>query len=317
MTLKKKKGCWIAAGVFFIILGGVVLVIADRVLNPILHNVLNPPRQTTEDFVRRGVKVRPEQLSGHGEEVYTEGSDGKQLRGWYLPSIRQPNTSPLVILLHGMGDGCETLLEGGVAFQREGINSLCIDHRGFGKSEGSLSFGVQEREDIRNWIEWARNKKGFGGNIGIYGGSYGAGIGLQALAVNPKVDCMVAFHPFTDLRDLIRHHFKEYTGFSWLPVISQFAERKLYGAIGAEGRDDVSAISLLENRDQVPPIFLVHGTADTIIPVEHSRRLKNHFPGQVEYIEVEGAGHDDLLSKGPPDLFVRTRRFFARNLLRD
>ncbi|MCA9446440.1 MAG: alpha/beta fold hydrolase [Candidatus Omnitrophica bacterium] len=310
----KKKGC-LAASAAVLVFGVILLRWAtDRGLDPIIHNVLNPPRRTTEEFIRNGVKVTPQQHGGKGEEVFFEGEGGVRLRGWFMPSYGNLKSSPLVILLHGMGDGCELMLEAGVGLQKAGVNSLSVDHRGFAKSEGSLSFGVHEREDVRRWIEWARREKGIQGPVGIYGGSYGAGVGLQALAVNPEVSCMVALHPFTDLRSLLRSQVKDYIGFGWIPLVTTFAENKFYREIGARGADDVSALSLLEKRDPVPPIFLVHGTADRVIPVEHSRWLSERFPESVEYVEIQGMGHEDPFKKGPPDLNSRIQQFLTRNL---
>jgi len=41
------------------------------------------------------------------------------------------------------------------------------------------------------------------------------------------------------------------------------------------------------------PLFLVHGTADEVIPVRHSQDLAKKFP-HAQYVEVKGAGHNNL-----------------------
>lgn len=194
---------------------------------------------------------------------------------------------------------------------------MCIDLRGFGKSEGSLSFGFHEREDVRFWIEWARDVKGIRGKIGLHGGSYGASVGLQAIAYCNQIDCMAAIHPYTDLKEIIRDQIQAYAGFRWLPLVSWFIERKFLRAIGATTWSDVSALELFAQREVPPAILLIHGSADRVIPVEHSRRLKQIYPDQVEYIEIPGSGHDDLFSHGPPDLSVRINQFLNNHLLRD
>ncbi len=38
------------------------------------------------------------------------------------------------------------------------------------------------------------------------------------------------------------------------------------------------------------PVFLIHGTADPIVNISYSQKLKNIYPG-CTYVEVEGAGH--------------------------
>ena len=43
--------------------------------------------------------------------------------------------------------------------------------------------------------------------------------------------------------------------------------------------------------------LLIHGARDEIIPVAHGRRLAEALP-RVTYLEVPGAGHNDLLGRG-------------------
>ena len=38
------------------------------------------------------------------------------------------------------------------------------------------------------------------------------------------------------------------------------------------------------------PVFLIHGTADPIVNISYSQKLKNIYP-KCTYVEVEGAGH--------------------------
>ena len=38
------------------------------------------------------------------------------------------------------------------------------------------------------------------------------------------------------------------------------------------------------------PVFLIHGTADPIVNITYSQKLKNIYP-RCTYVEVEGAGH--------------------------
>ena len=43
------------------------------------------------------------------------------------------------------------------------------------------------------------------------------------------------------------------------------------------------------------PVFLVHGTADEVIPVENSRKLLPLIPNpHKEYVEIPGGGHNNL-----------------------
>lgn len=70
-----------------------------------------------------------------------------------------------------------------------------------------------------------------------------------------------------------------------------------------------SPLSWVEASD--PPVFLLHGSADTVVPVHQSRRLRDALQAAavpVQYREVSGLGH------APPDA---TRNAEARAWVRD
>jgi pimeloyl-ACP methyl ester carboxylesterase len=43
-------------------------------------------------------------------------------------------------------------------------------------------------------------------------------------------------------------------------------------------------------------VLICHGSRDQTIPVTHSRILAKKFPYVAKYLEIESAGHADLLS---------------------
>jgi pimeloyl-ACP methyl ester carboxylesterase len=54
------------------------------------------------------------------------------------------------------------------------------------------------------------------------------------------------------------------------------------------------------NAERLPevdaPITIIHGTDDRIIPIRFGRRLAEAAPDRVRMIELEGAGHNDMLT---------------------
>ncbi|MEK8143616.1 dienelactone hydrolase family protein [Streptomyces sp. M10(2022)] len=55
------------------------------------------------------------------------------------------------------------------------------------------------------------------------------------------------------------------------------------------------------------PVLIVHGTADTFVPVESSRRHKSMFGGPVELVELDGAQHGFAV-RDDPRTWIRSRR---------
>ena len=54
------------------------------------------------------------------------------------------------------------------------------------------------------------------------------------------------------------------------------------------------------------PVLVLHGTRDTIIPIDHGRRVATALSGS-KWVEVEGYGHNDLL--GAPLVWTEMRSF--------
>ena len=61
------------------------------------------------------------------------------------------------------------------------------------------------------------------------------------------------------------------------------------------------------------PILIMHGANDRVIPIEHGRRLKNAAPASTVFLEIAGAGHNNLLDFGS----VKTAIEFFNKSIRD
>ena len=47
------------------------------------------------------------------------------------------------------------------------------------------------------------------------------------------------------------------------------------------------------------PVLLIHGTADTHIPIENSQAIFELLPAEKEFWKVDGAGHVGSIYKKP------------------
>ena len=110
-------------------------------------------------------------------------------------------------------------------------------------------------------------------SIIIYGQSLGSG---PATWLASRVDCgqLILQSPFSSLPDLMRRYAPIYP-MGWLAK---------YQFNNAERLPEVDA-----------PITIIHGTDDRIIPIRFGRMLAKAAPGRVRMIELEGAGHNDML----------------------
>ena len=128
-----------------------------------------------------------------------------------------------------------------------------------------------------------------------------------------SVNCCVAWYPATDLAETMRTvRDGEYTGFG-----ARFAWDNISRYVG-KTITDVNDAALVEAspvhyvREEMPPILLQHGDADTIAPIDQSRRFLRAAQAagaeQVSMDTLKGAEHGDS-AFGTGENMVRVRQF--------
>lgn len=149
--------------------------------------------------------------------------------------------------------------------------------------------------------------------IGVWGQSAGGHIGLMIglgsddgdensgdpiERSSNRVAAVVAYYPLTDLRGL-----------------SGPNERIAAFDFNADEEPNVSPILFVSEDD--PPVLLVHGDKDAIVPIEHSQNLElamSNLSLSVDFVTIEGAGHS---FDGEDYLKVQrlTKEFFVSQLV--
>ena len=173
-----------------------------------------------------------------------------------------------------------------------GYNVLLPDQRAHGYSGGhTITMGVKERYDARDWAVWARSHFGPEVPIFLMGVSMGAATVLLAAGLNlPDNVCgIVADCGYTSPREITRKCLPEYLpGF---PLGPTYAIGRLgailFGHFDPEDADctDAAAHSKV-------PIFFVHGDADDFVPYEMGRRNYEVCRAKGKrFLTVHGAEH--------------------------
>jgi acetyl esterase/lipase len=129
-------------------------------------------------------------------------------------------------------------------------------------------------------------------------------------AVDTSVQACVAFYGVYDFTD--RHGVYRHQG------LRRLLERRVMKAKLADARDAYERASPLSCiQPGIPPFFVIHGTNDTLVPVEEARRfsqaLREVEGGPVVYAEMPGAQHAFELFPSLRSLFVvhGVERFLA------
>ena len=151
-----------------------------------------------------------------------------------------------------------------------------VNYRGFGESGGkpaeealvgdalALFDALSARPDIR-------------GGIAAMGRSLGAGIAVRLAAARP-VDRVVLVSPYDSIEAVASHYFPS----------------ALVRAVIADRYDAKAHAPAL----RVPMLAVVAG-GDEVVPVERSKRLHDAWGGPKRWLELPGAGHNDLQDHAP------------------
>jgi pimeloyl-ACP methyl ester carboxylesterase len=146
-----------------------------------------------------------------------------------------------------------------------------IDHRAHGESEGkTISFGILERFDVIDWINYLISRFGRETSIFLYGISMGAATVLMAAGEDlPEcVKGVVADCPYIAPIDIIVKVGREMglPGFLVKPLAIVGA--RVYGGFSLTSCDPISAV-----RRAKIPILLIHGELDTFVPEYMSEKI--------------------------------------------
>ncbi|MCG8456920.1 MAG: lysophospholipase [Holophagales bacterium] len=207
------------------------------------------------------------------EELAIETSEGHTVVGW----LRERPEGPAVLFLHGNGENLETLRYSGLfeELHRLGASVLAIDYPGYGRSSGRAGEAALVASGLAGFEALAGRFPGR--ELYIVGWSLGAAVAIQAALPNEdRLAGLVLLSPWHDLQSLASRFFPG--------MLVRVALRDRYHS--AEAAD-----ALRE------PVLVVHGERDSIIPVDHGRRLADRLPEGSRFVALPNAGHNDLMAR--------------------
>ena len=184
--------------------------------------------------------------------------------------FRQPNPRGLIFFLHGNGGNLQSWTSDAEYYQRVNYDMFILDYRGYGKSTGQIESERQLHDDVR--AAWDSIAPLYDSKpIVIYGRSLGTALAAK-LAVEVDPELLILVSPFTSVVAMARQQY---------PYLPEWLVR--YPLQTDQLIADISA-----------PIIFVHGTADRLIPLEHSRRLQEQANTASKLLVIDRAGHNDI-----------------------
>lgn len=221
------------------------------------------------------------------ETVTIQSQDGLTLSGRYY---QVADGAPLDIGFHGYRSACLTDFSGGAELSLQlGHNLLLVDQRAHGKSQGrTITFGIQERWDVLNWVHYAVERFGENTKILLYGVSMGAATVLMAseLELPKNVKGIIADCPYSSPSKIIRKVARGMRIPDWLAWLFATVGAKVYGGFDLTETDAVQAV-----KNAKIPILLIHGESDGFVPCDMSAEIQAANPELVQRCTFPGADH--------------------------
>ena len=207
------------------------------------------------------------------EEVWLDTADGERVLAWHVPPR---GDKPVVLYFHGNGGALNLRVDRFKRIAAQGVGLLALSYRGYGGSSGTPS-EAGLIEDARAAYAFAAER--YAGRIAVWGESLGTGVAI-ALASEKPVTHVILDAPFTSTLDVAADLY-------WfLPVRLLMRD---------QFRSD------LRIKQVKAPVLIVHGEADTIVPIKYGERLLAMVPGEKRLVRYKDGWHVDLDRHGAAD----------------
>jgi fermentation-respiration switch protein FrsA (DUF1100 family) len=205
---------------------------------------------------------------------------------WFMPPVkRRPGERrPLVIFFHGNGEVIDNLPEQAEGFRELGMGVLLVEYPGFGRSSGKPGENSITETALAAYDAVVRREEVDPQRVVLFGRSLGGGAACALAARRPSA-ALILQSTFISTRAFARSY-----------LVPGFLVRDVF--------DNGSVLAAYRQ-----PVLLFHGSSDTTIPPEHSRRLQRLAP-HARLVEFP-CDHNDF----PPDWreFYRVIAAFLRD----
>ncbi|KGH88688.1 alpha/beta hydrolase [Oenococcus oeni] len=216
------------------------------------------------------VKDFQKRYQASGERV-TIKNDGLKLDAYYLPAGKATNKT--VIIIHGFRRNKTGMKAYTDMFANLGYNTLTVDNRGHGKSQGHyVGFGWLDKGDVEAWIRYliSKNKNVEIVPFGIsMGGATVAMMSGDSLPSNVKA--LIEDSGYTSVEAEITYEAKAMYNLPQKPFVSTVSLiSKLFA-----GYSYTEASSIKQVEKNTRPMLFMHGGADSYVPTKMVYQLYN------------------------------------------
>lgn len=226
-----------------------------------------------------------------------------------VANVLENDTKKVMIFMHGFRNQDFTDFSASTKlFYEDGYTLVLAHQRAHDLSEGKyLSYGINERNDCKRWIDWAIKTYGNDCNIVLNGVSMGCATVLMTLGYQlPKnVKACVADCGYTSPRDIFNYVVRRDKKLPAFPVVDVC--NFLCKIFAGFSIDDYTPIKAMETC-QTPVIF-IHGDEDRFVPTYMSKVNYDACKAPKKLLIVKGARHAACFEEQPDLCFATTKNF--------
>ncbi len=215
----------------------------------------------------------PTDLGMDYEETWAQTGGGRRLQCWHIPGDRRPELTWL--WFGGAGGNLSRRVGEFAAVRRHtGANIFGFDYGGFGNSPGKTSVN-STAIDAQAALHHLQRRYGVAPQRTLYMGvSMGAAVAIRLAAETSSPLGMALVAPFASLRDMAQLFYPRLTWGGRL-VGNRYNSLRWVERIGC-------------------PLIVLHGSADTLVPLAQGRKLCQAAREPKTFAEIAGAGHEDI-----------------------
>lgn len=255
--------------------------------NPTEYKVRLPEVENIQSEYDRAISFIKVLNETEYEKIRIKSRDGKLLAGRYYHTA---DGAPVHIEFHGYRSRATTDFCGINMLVRDlGHNTLLVDQRAHGESGGkTISFGIKERLDCLDWVNYVIDRFGKDVKIILSGLSMGAATVLMAseLELPDNVVGIMADCPYSSPKEIIMQE----CGKMGLPPSLAYPFVRLGGMLFG-GFDPSSATAKDAVKKSKTPILVIHGETDDFVPCRMSREIIDACASDKTLVIIPKATH--------------------------
>lgn len=248
------------------------------------------------------------------QELFVVSYDGKRLHATFLP---QENAKGTILLFHGYRSCWQIDFGASFSYYYDtlGYQLLLVDQRAHGQSEGKyLTFGVRERYDVISWVTYLSQMLGREHPIYLGGLSMGATTVLMVSCFEfpANVRGITADSGFTSPYEIAKSVLRrDHPHLPIWPLLGFYGLfTRLFAGYSLRGGSTLDAV-----RESRYPILFIHGTGDSFVPCEMTKRAFEACTGEKQLVLVEGAEHGKSYLVDKPRVQRALQTFFQAHLM--